>query len=198
MNSKYGCTVNSFDPFVETLKFKFYRQSNPSLEKSVKVPINSKHTFYKLGITGNETKKELQQIKLGDMLNFNQILDLTESRYKVIDVFKIDIEGPEVGVIASMDMDYFCKYVKQFVVETHKNMPGGLLFKLEKCFYLFHRDHRFMLKRLRGRTGWLTEWQNPGGFLLNLSYFKNEIDLATTLFTRGELYFVNQIFLSSI
>jgi hypothetical protein len=52
-----------------------------------------------------------------------------------------------------------------------------------------------MFELLRGPTGWLTEWQKPGGYLLNLSYFKNEMDLAAALFTRGEIYFVNWNFL---
>ncbi len=129
------------------------------------------------------------------MLNFDQILDMTKTRNKIVDVFKIDIEGPEKGVIETMDIDYFCKYVKQFMIETHPGFPPDLIYKLERCFYLFHRDSRLFLESIRGPTGWLTEWQKTGGFSLNLSLFKNEVELSKFLFTKGELYFVNLNFL---
>jgi hypothetical protein len=195
MNKGFGCEVHSFDPFNEQTKYQAIRRSNAALATAVKLPVGPKHTFYKIGISGNESAN-LNQIKIGDMLTFDRILDLTATRDKIIDVFKIDIEGPEVGVLKTMDVDYFCKHVKQFVIETHENMPGNLLFKLEKCFYLFHRDPRFFIDFPAGPTGVLTEWQRPKGFLLNLNRFKNENDLATVMYTMGELYFVNLNFLS--
>jgi hypothetical protein len=107
----------------------------------------------------------------------------------------MDIESAEVGFVKSIDMDYFCKYVKQFVIEVHSNEPADLLFKLEKCFLMFHRDQRFFCEGPTGPSGILTEWQKPGGYLLNLNRFKNETDLAAALFMMGELYFINGNFL---
>jgi hypothetical protein len=195
MNQKFGCIVHSFDPYIEHSRYQAIRQSNSALATAVKLPVNLRHTFYKLGLKASESDLDLNKIKLGDMLNFNQILDLTESRNKVIDVFKIDIEGPEVSFLQSMDVDYFCKYVKQFVIESHEIMPRDLMYKLEKCFYLFHRDPRFFTGNWFGPTGALTEWQKPDGYLLNLTRFTNENDLAVALYTIGELYFINLNFL---
>jgi hypothetical protein len=196
MRFKFGCVIHSFDPLIEAERFKKIRQLSSALSKnSIKLKVDEKWTFYKLGLTG-EVKKEKtgNEFKFGDLLYFEQILDLTATRGKVVDVVKIDIEEAEVAFLQTMDMDYFCKYVKQFVIETHLAMPADLIYKLEKCFYLFHRDARFMLSGRGAATGWLSEWQMPE-FQLDLKIFKNELELAKVLFTRGELYFVNLNFL---
>jgi hypothetical protein len=196
INQKYGCSIYSFDPFVEVDRFAAIRRSNPALSKAVKLEANSKWAFYRLGITGNKKEKDLSTLRIQDMISFGQVLEMTGTRNKIIDVFKMDIEGAEVGFLETIDMEYFCKYVKQFVFETHIRPPPHLLFKLEKCFYLFHRDTRFFLVPPPvGPTGVMTEFQAPNGYSVNLSLFKNEIDLATVLFTQGELYFVNLKFL---
>jgi hypothetical protein len=185
------CVVHAFDPYIEHSRYQAIRQSNSTLAAAVRLPVNSKHTFYKLGLTASESDLDLNKVKLGDLLNFNQILDLTESRNRIIDVFKIDIEGAQVSFMQAMDVDYFCKYVKQFMIESHDNMPRDLMYKLEKCFYLFHRDPRFFNGNSYGPTGPLTEWQKPGGYSIKLNRFKNENDLATVVYTMGELCFVN-------
>ena len=104
-------------------------------------------------------------------------------------------------------MNYACKYVKQFLLETHP--PRGhrknkilydetfykLLRSLEKCFLLFHRDTRFFIgDKFDASTGHITEFQNKAGFLLQIGYFKNEMDLANFMFNYGELYFINRYF----
>jgi hypothetical protein len=197
INKNHGCVVHSFDPFVETKRFADIRSSKQELSKSVKIPVNPKWTFYRLGITGKKANRDLSSLKLKEMIDFEQVLDLTNTRNKVVDVFKMDIEDGEISVLETIDMDYLCKYVKQFVLETHLNMPRQLLYKVEKCFYLFHRDTRFFQTSHQGPTGHLTEWQKPGGHSINVQKFLNELDLASFMFTTGELYFVNLNFVQS-
>jgi hypothetical protein len=74
-------------------------------------------------------------------------------------------------------------------------MAFELLGKLEKCFYMFHRDTRFYMQEEAGPTGWIIEFQNPKGFLLEVTKFKNELEIAEYMFNMGELYFVNLNFL---
>ena len=134
-------------------------------------------------------------IKLGDTLDQMSLLKLINLENKVLDVFKMDIEGGERGVIRDMDMNYFCKYIKQFVIETHSNMKFNELVKLEQCFMLFFRSTRFFLgDRFDTPTWHRTEFQQDS-YLLNLSIFKNEINLAELMFVNGELYFLNINFL---
>ena len=70
-------------------------------------------------------------------------------------------------------MNYACKYIKQFLFETHKH-DYNLLKKLELCFSLFHRDTRFLSGDAQGSTGHLTEFQNPkSNFKIELNKFEN-------------------------
>ena len=115
----------------------------------------------------------------------------------MIDVFKIDIEGPEKGVIQALDMTYACKYFKQMVFETHMNFRFTDLVKLEKCFLLFKRDTRFFENGVYNSLhGPLSEFQVPNGYKLNLQSYYNETYLAEFMFVTGELYFANRNFLS--
>lgn len=112
------------------------------------------------------------------------------------DVFKMDIEGPEKDVFAQLDMDYACKYFKQMVFETHKNMRFGDLVKLEQCFYLFRRDTRFFEYMVHHpQLGALSEFQAPEGFKINVAAYGDEKNLADFMFATGELYFVNKNFI---
>jgi hypothetical protein len=132
------------------------------------------------------------------MISFDEMLTLTGERNKVIDVFKIDIDDGEVSFFEHLDVDYFCKYVKQFVIETHvafNSVARRQLGKLEKCFFLFHRDTRFYMKEESGPTGWIIEFQNPKGFQLEITKFKDEMEIAEYMFNMGELYFANLNFL---
>jgi hypothetical protein len=195
MNQNHDCLVHLFDPFIEADRFVKIRNANKDLSQSVKISVNSKLTFYRHGITSRTAKLNLNTLKPPDLVDFDHILDMTNSRNKVIDVFKMDIEDAEVGVVESIDMDYFCKYVKQFVLETHLKMPRQLLYKIEKCFYLSHRDQRFFELSDHGPTGYITEWQKNAPHMIDIKKYANELDLATFMFTTGELYFVNLNFL---
>jgi hypothetical protein len=112
----------------------------------------------------------------------------------------MDIEGSEWNVFIQMDMDYACKYFKQILFETHwRNIPDSnfenlaLLKKLEKCFWLFHRDTRFYAE-LESEQKWLTEFQRD--IALNIrSYGRNDLEVIAYMLAVGELYFVNQNFL---
>lgn len=116
----------------------------------------------------------------------------------MIDILKIDIEGPEKGVIENLDMAYACKYFKQIVFETHRNVRFADLVKLEKCFYLFKRDTRFFEYMVYNNLhGFLTEFQAPNGYNLNLKSYYNETYLAEFMFVTGELYFANKNFIST-
>ena len=117
----------------------------------------------------------------------------------------MDIEGTEHRILAELDLDNACNYIKQIVLEIHrplKKLPA-YLHKLERCFSLFHRDQRFFIDSYRGEypTGHLTEWQVSRvlerGFDINLNLFRDEKQLAMVLFHSGELYFVNEHFLNN-
>lgn len=192
MRYSFECNVFSFDPFVEADKFKQIRLSNPNLKNSPDLTVDNKWKFYRIGINSNKkSKKNLNDLKIKDLINLDDILDLTKLRNKVIDVFKMDIEGPEKDVFKNLDMNYACKYIKNLVFETHTNSKFADLVKLEQCFRLFWRSTRFFAGDTWGSTGHLTEFQNPNGWKLDIKKYGNEINLADFMFTSGELYFVN-------
>ena len=157
INTKYGCNVHSFDPFIESKRFADLRKSSPSLKESNVIKVNSKWHFYRLGVTGSKEYAK-DQNKIGGFETLENILKLTNLKDKVVDVFKMDIERGEINVLENMDMNYACKYFKQFVLETHPDFESTqpqvrvsttdtyvykLLQKFNKCFLLFHRDTRF-------------------------------------------------------
>ncbi|CAF0955903.1 unnamed protein product [Brachionus calyciflorus] len=197
MRDSYDCNLYSFDPFVEDPFFTEIRNKKPELKESPVIEVNNKWFFYRLGI-GFDSKetKNLNQLKIQDIVSFENILKITGLENKIIDVFKMDIEGPEKDVINNMDMDYACKYFKNLIFETHANCNFKDLEKLEKCFRLFYRSTRFFKGDTFGApTGHLTEFQNPNGWKLDIKQYENEIKLAEFMFTSGELYFVNINFL---
>ena len=140
MNIKYGCNVFSFDPFVENDRSKRMRKNNSIY--SYQVALNDKWFFYRIGLTDFEHRKNIN--KIGWMETFENIIKLLKLENKVIDILKMDIEGAEKQFLYHIDMNYACKYIKQFVLETHLNNRLDLklyyrLKKLEHCFSLFHR-----------------------------------------------------------
>ncbi len=156
MHTEHGCRIYSFDPFIENDRAKKIRESDERLTPQVELTINNKWKFYRLGLGGQETAKD---IKIGDILSLHQILNYTNTRGQVIDVLKMDIEGAEKDLFASLDIDYLCTYVKQFCLETHRDfrqIAVEQLRRLEKCFYLFHRNTRFFMADTYGPTGHLT------------------------------------------
>ena len=199
LNQNYGCNVYSFDPFVEDIRFTNIRKSNPALKNSFEIKVNEKWSFYRIGVVGslNRINKPKQ---IGGMNTLENIIEMTGLKNKIVDVFKMDIERGEVDVLENFDIDYACKYYKQFMLEAHpeSNLDTymyKLLIKLDKCFLLFHRDTRFFKGDSWGETGHKTEYQNPNGWLLNIKDYKNEVNLATFILSMGELYFVNENFI---
>jgi len=199
INNDYGCKLYSFDPYIEAPIFAEKRKSN----KSYAIKMNDKWTFYRVGIAGYETQNEN---KIEWLASLNQILGLTGERDKQIDLLKIDVEGAEIGFLKNLDMNYACKYLKQFVFETHffsnekKNIWAAyeLIKRLEICFSLYHRDTRFFLGDTwnENATGHMTEFQNPQSeFKLNMKEFETELELTLKMFVSGELYFINRNFL---
>ena len=108
----------------------------------------------------------------------------------------MDIEGPEKDFFEGLNISYACKYFKQIVFETHKNFRFKDLVKLEECFRLFRRETRFFEELIYdNRLGYLTEFQSPNGYKLQLKTYFNETYLAEFMFVTGELYFINKNFL---
>ena len=201
MNNDYGCRVESFDPFVENGFFQVIRNKDPQLAQAVTLTVNPKWHFHRIGIVDENSKANEKQI--GWMTSFNRILDYVKLKNKVIDIFKMDIEMGEWIVLDDLNVNYMCKYVKQFVLETHaafifpdvKTDPARhihLLRKFEKCFNLFHRDTRFF--KVYDHTAH-SEFQEPISYSVPLKEFKTEIKLIDYMVTYGELYFVNTNFL---
>ena len=197
MNSVYKCQVESFDPFMTDNLFR-----KQGYENKLTVIMNDKWRFHKMGIVGNVTSQIKNKNQIGWMATLEEILAYTDLNEKVIDVFKIDTEGSEIGVLENLNMDYACKYFKQFILETHpfyssKDRENAyqnlkLLRKLEACFLLFHRDSRFL--KGNGIDWGLTEFQSKN-FKLDLSNYKNELELMGYLMSIGELYFFNKNYL---
>ncbi|CAF1136961.1 unnamed protein product, partial [Brachionus calyciflorus] len=197
MRNLYDCNLYSFDPFVEDVYFTGIRNKNPNLKQSPVLEVDKKWFFYRLGVGSKSNQmKIMNQLKLQDLISLENILKITGLEEKIIDVFKMDIEGPEKDIIRDLDIDYACKYFKNIVFETHRNSKFRDLVKLEKCFRLFFRSTRFFSGDSFGAlTGHLTEFQNPNGWKLDIKQYENEINLAEFMFTSGELYFVNINFL---
>lgn len=195
MSEKFGCNVYSFDPFIEADYFKSIRNSDTKLFNSYVLNAGPKWKFYSLGLSGRDNEN-IESIYKGSFISLENVLKLTGLENKIIDIFKIDIEGDEKTVFEKINVDYACKYFKQFMFETHKNFKFFELKKFEKCFRMFHRDGRLFKKDfINTPTGTLTEFQNPDGFLLEIKEFKNEVNLAEYLIVNGEFYFININFL---
>ena len=163
MNEKHGCNVYSFDPLIECERFSKIRKSHPSLTNSYKLKINDKWKFYRIGLVGSN-KKVVNQTKIGGMNSLENILKITHLKDKVVDVFKIDIEYGEFDLLTNLDIDYACKYFKQFMLETHPKSFRDtsfyyLLKRLDPCFLLFHRDTRFFKGDTWTSTGLTIEYQ---------------------------------------
>ena len=73
----YKCHVESFDPFIEADIFKAIRDKNPSLASAVTLNIESKWSFHRIGVVGNDS--EVSNLnKIGGMGTLKQILGYTK------------------------------------------------------------------------------------------------------------------------
>jgi len=200
MNANFKCQIESFDPFYvsDALKKKEY-------ENLLTINIKKNWRYHKMGITG-DSKLVTKKNSIGWIAKFEDILEYTQLTNKTIDVFKMDIEYNEWNVLMTLDMEYACKYIKQFMLETHPARILStdqrrdfnslkLLRRLEKCFLLFHRDTRFFQQYKKEYGFYVTEFQDHKNYKLDLNEFENEIDLVNFMFIYGELYFVNKKFL---
>jgi hypothetical protein len=57
------------------------------------------------------------------------------------------------------------------------------------CYRLALKTTRHLLKNQHGAV--ITEFENPGGYLLKLKHFNDEIELSRYMLTMGELFFAN-------
>ncbi len=206
MNSKYGCRVESFDPYIEHSSFKAIRNKVDSFRDNVTLKVNRKWRFHRIGIVGNNSIQN--ENKIGWLTTFKEILKYTKLEYEIIDVLKMDIENSEWDVLRDINVDYLCKYVKQFMLETHivnREIKIGMsksffnqLKILEKCFLLFRRDTRFYQERIFYKNNMLkTEFQPPRTYKISLDQFLDENDIIDFMVTYGELYFINGNFIQS-
>ena len=178
MSKKIKCQVESFDPFVVNKLFNKTEHDKSLLT----IRVNEKWRFHKIGITG-DWKQAKKWKRIGWMAKLEDILEYTNLMNKIIDVVKMDIENGEWSVLINLDIEYACKYFKQFVLETHTSKldsrvfeqngkfdPLTVLRKLERCFLLFHRDTRFYLSSKPSVYGFYeTEFQNHKNIKLDLS-----------------------------
>ena len=205
-NRAYKCQVESFDPFLESKIFSDIRSKSDSLKTSPSLVVNENPLwrFHRIGIVGPELANNTN--KIGWMATFDEILKYTKLQNKIIDVFKMDIEEADFSALSSLNIDYLCIYVKQFLIESHPQQYSykheltikmlKLLRKLEQCFRLFKRDTRFFMQFNVDQFGSpKTEFQEPRDFKLELKYFADEIELINYMVTYGELYFINSNFL---
>jgi hypothetical protein len=205
MNTNYGCRVESFDPYIENKVFRAIRNKDDSLRNRVTLGVNKKWRFHRIGVVGNNSIQNVN--KIGWLTTFKEILKYTKLEHQIIDVLKMDIENGEWDVLKEIDMDYLCKYVKQFMMETHiKNnqitagtskMFFNQLKVLEKCFLLFRRDTRFYQERIFLNQMLKTEFQSPRTYKIDLNQFMDENDIIDFMVTYGELYFINENFIQS-
>ena len=154
-----------------------------------------------MGIVGKESIKD--ENKAGHwMTTFDQILNYTKLYGKIIDIVKMDVERSEYVVMQELDIDYWCKYVKQFLVETHppESRVGvsmqwlKIMRRLEKCFLLFHRDTRFSRENTVAYGNIQSDFQPPRAYKVDLNEYRDENDLIDYMVAFGELYFVNSNF----
>lgn len=201
IHKRLNCVIHSFDPFVEPMRVtKIRNDINTTFKNSTSVKVANQWFFHSLGLSSQ--KKVTTQHFSSQMKSFGSILEYTNLSGKVIDVLKLDTEGAEWDFLEDMMLtptehpNLLCKFVKQLVFEAHPWLNSHaynyhLVRSLECCFRLFRRDHRFFVELEK------TEWQLDE-FQLDLSLFKDEIDLAHFLFTYGELYFINLNYLKSL
>ena len=73
----YKCHVESFDPFIEADIFKAIRDKDPSLASAVTLNIESKWSFHRIGVVGNDS--EVSNLnKISGMGTLKQILGYTK------------------------------------------------------------------------------------------------------------------------
>jgi hypothetical protein len=138
------------------------------------------------------SKKQTKNFqKRGWLATFDEIIDFVKLRNQNINILKMDIEGGEFEIISNMDMEYICKYVKEFMLEAHplgKRVPEEdpmkfrkILGRLEQCFSLFYRHARFFLNDTYMATGPRSKWEM--GYKLDLGRYKNQ-EMDATAFSK--------------
>lgn len=195
IHEAYSCRVFSFDPYVEAQTFQTIRNAVKQLVPSVQVSVDHNWNFYRLGLSEQRstTNVNVESAKVGDLMDLKSIFDYTKMKNHIIDVLRIDIGEADQRVMETLDMDYVCRFVKQFMIKTSLKIRFNDLVKLEKCFFLFRRDTRFYIHRTDDEyRGLLSEFQQPNGFKLDLKLFGDELKLAEFMFVTGELHFLNQ------
>jgi hypothetical protein len=200
MNSYYGCNVETIDPFIEHVILSDLREKNPILKNRINLHLNYNWRFQRTDLIGTNLPEinsmNINKPKKDGILR--KIISKTVFENKLIDVIKIDIEKAEWIIFEDdFDIDYLCKNVKQFIIETHpiQSDPGINIFhynnlkKLERCFMLYHRitkvfDHGFQNKNKKNQQ-----------IKINLNQFKDELDVIDYILTFGRLYFLNKNFI---
>ena len=195
--SKFNCKINSFDPFYEAEFIINQRKEKMEFHSST-VELSDKWKFHRIGLS-NDNQKTLLENSIGMLTTFPKILNQVEMGNQTIDVLQMDIKGAEWDFIESFDINYACKYIKQFVLKTHPlrhTRPSNRLRifrRLENCFALYKRNSRLFDNGPKKKIN-LKEIL-PGYKVDEVLSSNNEIDLIDYLFLYGELSFVNKNFL---
>ena len=84
MVNDYKCLVHSFDPIIEDVIFRTYRETDIKLKDAPTLTISLNWVFHKLGIFGLSQVKDKDHIEMGDVMTLDEILDYTKLKNKVI------------------------------------------------------------------------------------------------------------------
>jgi len=106
-------------------------------------------------------------------------------------LLKMDVEGAEPDVLANFDMNYSCKYIKQFVLETHVKNWFNLQFakEIRKMFSFISKWFSIYCTSV----WWWSFFEQK--FYIRHSKLISEINLSNFLFSIcSELYFINENF----
>jgi hypothetical protein len=93
VNLKLDCHVHSFDPYVQPPRVDLIKKINADLVNKVTIKIKHNWFFHSIGITNGERVRKKNEI--GWLDTYENILKYIGLEDKIIDVFKLDIEGAE-------------------------------------------------------------------------------------------------------
>ncbi|XP_074652916.1 putative methyltransferase-like protein 24 [Tubulanus polymorphus] len=162
---KFGCEVYAFDPSM----------NKPDHRHSKKV------WFYDLGVGGSDTdsfiprKDEyVESDQVWKVRTVRSILKMVKRENRIIDFFKIDIEGTEFDVLHNILSDGTINIVKQYLVEYHvfgekRFSMGQYAADMKKTLEIGFRPF-YVLNKIFNTNSDNYRWQADMGFI-NTKFF---------------------------